>query len=42
MGRNASAFRPCHVVDLQVVTHRGMLAGPVVGYQNPAKPSGLL
>src|SRR6266403_1797510 len=29
--RNASAFRLRHLVKLQVVTHRGMLAGPVGG-----------
>ena len=40
--RNASAFRLRHLVKLQVVNHRGMLAGPVGGNQNPANPSGLL
>jgi hypothetical protein len=40
--RKASAFRVRHLVKLQVVTHRGMLAGPLGGNQNPANPSGLL
>jgi hypothetical protein len=40
--RNASAFRLRHLVKLQVVTYRGMFAGPVEGNQNPANPCGLL